>query len=109
MKLVTIIIPFFNKKKFFLKTLKSILNQSFKKFEILIIYDDNDKKDLIFLKKLKSKKIKIIINKKNLGAGYSRNVGIKMAKTQYIAFCDADDIWLKNKLKKQIFLMKKKN
>ena len=48
MKLVTIIIPFYKKKKFILKTLNSILNQSFNKFQILIIYDDNNLKDLIF-------------------------------------------------------------
>ena len=109
MKLVTVIIPFYKKKKFILKTLNSILNQSFNKFQILIIYDDNNLKDLFFLKKIKNKKIKILINKKNLGAGYSRNVGIRKAKTKYIAFCDADDIWHKHKLKKQIFLMEKNN
>ena len=109
MNLVTIIIPFYKKKKFFSKTLNSILNQSYKGFKILIIYDDDDQKDLIFLKRFKNEKIRILVNKRNLGAGYSRNQGIKLTKTKYIAFCDADDIWLKHKLKKQISLMEKKN
>jgi len=105
MNLVTVIIPFYKKKKYFLKTINSILNQSFRKFKIIIIYDDEEKEDLIFLKKIKNKKIEILINKKNLGVGYSRNRGIRKTKTKYIAFCDADDIWNKNKLKKQIFFM----
>ena len=109
MNLVTVIIPYYRKKEYILKTLNSIFNQSFKKFEILIIYDDENKDDLIFLKKIKNKKIKILINRKNLGVGHSRNKGIKKTKTKYIAFCDADDIWEKDKLKKQIFFMEKRN
>ena len=109
MNLVTIIIPFYQKRKFFLKTINSILNQSYQKFEIIIIYDDENKKDLNFLRSFKSKKIKIIINKKNLGVGKSRNRGIKITKTKYIAFCDADDVWHKQKLKKQILYMERMN
>ena len=107
MNLVTIIIPFYQKRKFFSKTINSILNQSYKKFKIIIIYDDKNKEDLDFLRNFKNKKIKIIINKKNLGVGKSRNKGIKIAKTKYIAFCDADDVWQKHKLKKQIYFMEK--
>lgn len=107
MNLVTIIIPFYQKRKFFLKTINSILNQSYKKFKIIIIYDDEKKKDLDFLKSFKSEKIQIIINQKNLGVGKSRNKGIKITKTKYIAFCDADDVWQKHKLKKQIYYMEK--
>jgi len=66
MDLVTIIIPFYQKRKFFSKTINSILNQSYKKFKIIIIYDDENKKDLDFLKNFKNKKIKIIIKKKKL-------------------------------------------
>ena len=109
MNLVTIIIPFYQKRKFFLKTINSILNQSYQKFEIIIIYDDENKRDLNFLRSFKSKKIKIIINKKNLGVGKSRNRGIKITKTKYIAFCDADDVWHKQKLKKQILYMERMN
>ena len=55
----------------------------------------------------KSKKIKILVNFKNIGAGPSRNKGIKKAKGSYIAFIDADDTWKKNKLSVQIKFMKK--
>ena len=51
----------------------------------------------------------MIVNKNNLGAGYSRNVGIKNSNTKYIAFLDSDDRWAKNKLKAQIEFMEKNN
>ena len=52
MKLVSIIIPYFRKKKFINKTIRSIINQTYKKFEILIIYDDTENQDFAFIKKL---------------------------------------------------------
>ena len=63
MDLVTVIIPYFKKKKFIQEAVKSVLNQKYKNIEIIIIYDDEDKRDLNFLRSFKSKKIKIIINK----------------------------------------------
>ena len=108
--LVSIIIPYFKKKKFIKQTINSIFKQTYKKYEIIIIYDDKDLTDLPYLKKVvkKIKKKKIVINKKNYGAGISRNIGIKNAHGKFIAFLDADDVWNKNKLKEQIKFMKKK-
>ncbi len=115
MSLVTVIIPYKKNLNFLFLALESVLNQTLEKFKILIIYDDENKSDLIFIKKFISKKkikknlsIKIIENKKNLGAGESRNVGIKNCKSKYIAFLDSDDIWHKNKLKFQLKIMSQK-
>jgi len=110
MSLVSIIVPYYKKKRYIAKSIKSALNQSYKDFEIIIVYDDEDKKDLIFLKKnySKIKKIKILVNKKNIGAGMSRNSGIDHSKGKYIAFLDADDEWKKDKLTKQIKFMRQK-
>ena len=55
MRLVSIIIPYYKKKNYIEQTIKSILNQKYKKFEILIVYDDTDKTDLHFLKILKKR------------------------------------------------------
>ena len=106
--LISIIIPYYKKKKFFKNTIKSLLKQSHKNFEIILIYDDIDKTELPFVKLTlrKIKNVKIIINKKNLGAGYSRNIGIKKSKSRLISFLDSDDTWHKDKLKKQIKFMK---
>ena len=111
MKLVSIIIPYFKKRKYFKKTLSSILSQKYKRYEILIVYDDPDQSELNFIFELikKDRRIKIIKNKKNLGAGKSRNKAVKIAKGSFIAFLDADDIWHPNKLKVQILMMEKNN
>ncbi len=111
MDLVTVIIPYFKKKKFIKETLKSVLTQTYKKLEIIIIYDDEDQSDLKYIKKLKNldKRIKIIINKNSLGAGKSRNIGIKKSQGKYISFIDADDIWKRRKIECQIDFMKKQN
>ena len=108
--LISIIIPYFRKKKFIQKTIVSVINQSYKNFEIIIIYDDTSFKDynfILYLKK-KYKKIYIYRNKKNIGAGFSRNIGINKAKGKYVCFIDSDDCWDQHKLKKQLNFMKRK-
>jgi len=108
---LSIILPYYKKKKYIKETLISIINQSFKKHQLIIVYDQKDKTDIPYIKKILGNKIKykIITNNKNLGVGKSRNVGIKYSKSKYIAFCDADDIWHKNKSQIQLKIMKKNN
>ena len=72
-------------------------------------FQNGDNSNLLFFKKtfLYQSSDNLIVNKKNLGAGLSRNIGIKKSRGKYIAFLDSDDLWLKNKLKTQIQLMEK--
>tara|TARA_B100000795_G_C22674160_1_gene389146 strand:- start:10 stop:786 length:777 start_codon:yes stop_codon:yes gene_type:complete len=107
---VSIIIGYHRKKIFFKRTIQSILKQTFQNFEIIIIYDDYDLSELNFINKILKNNLnsRIIINKKNIGAGLSRNKGIYHAQGKYIAFCDADDLWHKDKLKAQINFMEQK-
>lgn len=106
---VSIVIPYHKKKKYFFSTIKSIKNQSFKNFEVILIYDDVDLNEIEYVKTILDiiPNKKIIINKKNIGPGLSRNKGITKAKGKYVAFCDADDVWKRDKLKIQIEFMKK--
>ena len=77
----------YKNKKFIKKTINSILNQSYQKFEILLIYDDTSKDDLQYIKKnFTNKKIKLLINRENLGVAKSRNIGIKKSQGKFIAF-----------------------
>ena len=111
MSKISIIIPYFKKKKFIKRTLNSVINQTYKNIEIILIYDDNKKQDLNFIKELVKidKRIKLIINKKNIGAGESRNKGVLKSRGKFISFIDSDDFWKKNKLKEQINFMEKNN
>ena len=113
---VTIIIPYKKNIQYLFPALKSVFRQTYRNFKIIIVYDDDDKSDLNrikeFLKLINYNNkisVKIIVNTRNIGAGYSRNIGIKKSKTKYIAFLDSDDVWTKNKLKIQIYFMEKNN
>tara|TARA_E500000178_G_scaffold145980_1_gene145530 strand:+ start:2803 stop:3549 length:747 start_codon:yes stop_codon:yes gene_type:complete len=111
MDLVSVIIPYYKKRNFVKETIVSVINQSYDYLEILIIYDDTNLNDFEFLKEISKldNRIKIINNDKRLGAGLSRNKGIEQSSGKYIAFIDADDTWVPDKLKDQISFMKKNN
>ena len=108
---ISIIITYFNKRRFIKKTLNSIFSQSYKNYELIFVYDDSNYEDLKYLKPYLKvfKNKKIIINKKNLGVARSRNKALAKCKGNYIAFIDSDDIWKKTKLIKQLKFMKKKS
>ena len=91
---ISIIIPVYNAQQFLFECFHSIQNQTYKNLEVIFINDcstDNTYKELINLKEL-HQNIKIINNKINKGAGFSRNEGIKIAQGKYIHFMDVDDI-----------------
>jgi len=100
---VSVIITVYNKKKFIEKTLESVLNQSFKNIEVIVIDDcSTDHSDQIIKNFIKKKKLKIkfIKNNKNQGVSFSRNLGFKKSSGQYVAFLDGDDYYLKNFISK---------
>ncbi len=107
--LASIIIPYYKSEKFIKKTISSIISQTYKKWEIIIVDDENSNISAEVLNTLKNKKIRIFKNKKNIGVAKSRNFGITKAKGNLICFIDSDDYWHKNKLMEQISEMKKNN
>ena len=107
---VSIIMPYFKSESYLKETIRSIINQTYKYWELIIIDDENTKNSQKILAKYKkNKKIRIYHNKKRVGAGMSRNIGIKKSKTKLIAFLDSDDLWKKDKLFIQIKQMRKRN
>lgn len=111
MSLVSIIMPYYKKEMFVKKSVKSLLNQTYQNFEIILVNDQADERSSIFLKDILNldNRIKLVTNEKNLGVGESRNKAIEIAKGEYIAFCDCDDLWKNNKLEVQIEFMKNSN
>ncbi len=108
---VSVIIPTYNREKFIVESSLSVINQTFKNFELIIINDGSTDDTEVNIKKLikiyRSYKIIYIALEKNYGPAYARNRGAEIAKGRYLAFLDSDDLWLKNKLKYQLAFMEK--
>ncbi|MBI9036338.1 MAG: glycosyltransferase family 2 protein [Bacteroidales bacterium] len=109
--LVSIVTPLYNSANFLPETLDSVLNQTYKNWEMFIIDDcskDNGLEIALEYAK-KDSRINVVPLKKNSGAACSRNVGIAKAKGDFIAFVDSDDVWMPQKLEKQLNFMLKNN
>jgi len=99
---VSIILPTYNRCHFLLQAIESVLNQTFKDFELIIINDGSTDETKEFLKTIKDRRV-VIINQKNAGLTKSLNKGLKIAKGEFIARIDDDDVWIDSKkLEKQI-------
>ena len=101
MKKVSVIIPVYNAEKYVAATIESVLLQTYENFEILIIDDGSPDGSINVCQLFKDSRIKII-RQANRGLPGARNTGIRHAQGDYVAFLDADDIWLPNKLEKHV-------
>ncbi len=105
--LVSIVTPSYNASSFIKETIQSVQSQTYKKWEMIII-DDVSKDNTCELIKEEIKKddrIRLIELEENGGAAIARNTGINCAEGKYIAFLDSDDLWLPEKLEKQVAFM----
>lgn len=104
---VSIIIPVYNSETYLENCLLSVLNQTFKNYEIIIINDcsTDDCSNIIDRYKRSYEKIIVISNEKNLGVSKSRNLGIKYAKGIYILFIDSDDCMKPDMLETMVHVM----
>jgi len=109
--LVSIITPMYNSGKFIKDTIDSVLNQTYEEWEMIIVDDcSTDISPEIVKSYIDSEsRIKYIKTDENRGVSNARNIALKNANGQYIAFLDSDDIWDKEKLEKQINFMKEKD
>ncbi len=105
--LVSIITPVYNAERFLSETIKSVKNQTYEKWELLLVDDCSKDNSVSIIKEFQKSdhRIKYIKLEKNSGASVTRNTGIKNAKGRFIAFVDSDDIWEPNKLEIQIKYM----
>jgi len=108
--LVSIIIPVFNAEKYLAETIRSVQEQTYNNWELLIIDNCSDDNTLQIISSYASSKIRVFRTECNSGGpALPRNIGIKNANGEYLAFLDADDLWNKTKLEIQLFYLKKEN
>lgn len=105
--MITIVIPLYNKALSVKKTLESVLNQSFKDFEILVVNDGSTDNSVSVVKSIADHRIRIV-DKQNGGVSSARNLGIREAKYNWIAFLDADDNWKSNHLQNIVNVIENK-
>lgn len=107
-ELVSIIVPVYNAEKFMRETIDTVLDQTYKYWELLLVNDcsTDNSKNIIKEYEKKDKRIHLIELEQNSGAAIARNTGIENSKGRYIAFLDADDLWDNQKLEKQLKFIK---
>lgn len=103
--LVSIIVPMYNTGIYIIDTINSILSQTYTNFEILVIDDCSTDNSVEIVRSINDNRIILLSNEKNSGAAESRNNGLRNATGKWIAFLDSDDLWLPNKLEKQLEFM----
>lgn len=110
-QLVSVIVPLYNAEKYIEETMESILNQTYKNIEIVIVDDGSKDQSSSIVKNFKKKypeQIQYILQE-NQGVSVARNTGIENANGEYISFLDSDDLWHSTKIEKQIESMHKNN
>ncbi|MGN5051472.1 glycosyltransferase family 2 protein [Aeromonas veronii] len=106
-QLVSIIMPSYNSADTIAKSIESVQKQDYAHWELLITDDCSSDRTVEIVRQLASQdpRISIEVNSVNSGAGFSRNQSINRSSGKYIAFLDADDLWLPNKISTQVFYM----
>ncbi len=103
--MISVIIPTYNRLHLIGRAIKSVLNQSYKSFEIIVIDDGSSDGTFDFIQRTFLDVL--ILKQLNKGVSSARNLGLKFAKGDWIAFLDSDDEWLRNKLELQVMEIKK--
>lgn len=105
--LVSIVMPSWNTARFIAESIRSVLNQTYKNWELLIVDDcSTDNTDEV-VASFHDERIRYFHNEKNSGAALTRNRALREARGEWIAFLDSDDLWMPEKLEKQLAFMTK--
>ncbi len=103
--MISIIIPVHNAAPFIRQTIDSVLGQTYSDFELLLVEDASTDGTLAIMEKYKDPRIRVLVNPGPHKACHARNLGIREAQGDHIAFLDADDLWHKRKLEKTLKFM----
>lgn len=109
-KLISIVMPVYNAKKFLEETVRTVQNQTYRAWELLLVDDcsTDGSKDIALRLAQQDARVRLICRESNQGAAQARNRGIQEAKGRYLCFLDADDIWETNKLEAELAFMQEK-
>ena len=107
--LVSIITPNFNSEKYISETIESVLQQTYKNWELIIVDDFSTDTSVTLIKEFQEKdqRIKLVKLSKNSGPAVARNEGIKIAKGNFLTFIDSDDVWLPKFIETSLLYEKK--
>lgn len=107
--MVSIIIPAFNCMQYIEHTVRSVLEQSFQDYELIVIDDASTDRtaDVLGRMALQVPRMQLVRNSGNMGVAQTRNRGLQLASGEYIAFLDADDLWMPDKLECQMAYMQR--
>lgn len=108
-ELVSIIMPSYNTARYIKDSIDSVIAQTYQNWELIIIDDCSTDDSIEIINSYRDPRIRLLTNEKNSGAAISRNYGLREAKGRYIAFLDSDDIWVKEKLEKQVNFIQEHN
>ena len=103
--LVSIIMPSYNAAAYICEAIQSVISQTYENWELIIVDDCSVDSTEKIVRDIQDVRIRYIKNEKNLGAAVSRNIALKKAKGKWVAFLDSDDIWMPEKLERQIIYM----
>lgn len=106
-ELISVVMPVFNAGKYLHRSVSSVLSQTYSNLELVVIDDCSTDDSMDVLQGIQNDNLRVYRFKENLGVAEARNKGMLEARGRYVAFCDADDYWLSDKLEKQIELMRK--
>lgn len=105
---VSVIIPMHNSSRFIKECLDSVIAQTYKNLEIILVDDASSDNTVEIVKNYKDKRIKLIELKENVGAAIARNTGVENSTGDYICYLDSDDYWKLKKIEKQVKFIKGK-
>ena len=112
-RMISIIVPVYNAKSYILETIRMVTSQTEADWELILVDDcSTDGSREVIKQELEKRcdvRIRLILQEKNQGAAAARNRGLSEAKGRYIAFLDADDVWIEEKLSRQLKAIKEKN
>lgn len=102
---VSVIIPTYNREGTIVRAIQSVIDQTWKNFEIIVVDDGSTDRTRQIVEGFVDDRIRYIYLEQNSGASHARNTGIRQAQCEYIAFLDSDDEWMPEKLEKQMHVM----